>query len=180
MKKFFNADLQESGSADIKQGPQPLAINFPVFKVMRNDLNGPHGKQASKLIIKIHVENIVAPLSNISLMLYSAVDHNHYGRYDHPVKINDRPSTRSIPQSFIIGNNEVSFSHFLKPDGGLKQFHHLLFTPDVITGDDNLEHLVFTIQSYDHAYATSEVSATSSALAFSVDTKPSPPAVPEP
>ncbi|MEO7923839.1 MAG: hypothetical protein ABIR30_09185 [Chitinophagaceae bacterium] len=152
-------------------------INFPIFKIDKTDLTVPHGKKPSKIIIKFRFTNFANPLGSMTLLLYSAKSHAQHAEKDDPKEIVDKSEgTISIPKGFIFGNSEFDYSKLLDGTGNL-DFSYLILMPILVKDDQGRDQLVFNITSYDDKNQPKNLGTMA---VTNYDTKPSPPAPPEP
>jgi len=148
-------------SATIANDPDSV-----LFKSLEPLLGPPAKPAATKLLLKISINEIHGDSVDLSGFLYAARGHVDYGKNTKPAPLKDTSFYIKLRSRLILGNNDIAWctppmctgwkSRVFEKVGGKWQiksdFGYLLFRPDDTTGPNCAvcdKHLHFNIELYD-------------------------------
>ena len=152
VKKSEESSEKEKAKESVTKSFAP--VTFPKFKVKASDLPPVTGGGAhlmpSKFIINYELGNFNDPANTMTLLLYPANGHPHYGVNTTPITGGPSGDTETLDiTNVVLGHNELITQALV---GGSPQhnylFDYLILTPTIYQASDNKPHLVFKVEPY--------------------------------
>lgn len=181
-KESTKESNQDTNAVSLTTQAEPPALVLPAlpkFKITRQqliDINNNH-PNTKKLILQTGFANFNDP-TTIKLYYYHTDNHKNYARNQTPSALGIDTDAGTVPDlddEFILGNCEINFKELKKElmtGGAWENFSHLRLTP-AIKNINNKGYFSYDIELIGE-------DGVKIMMAVPVDTKPSPPAPPDP